>query len=342
MTSWINVLLLAALPVLAGSPLDKAVWEKVTVPTESSLRGLSLPQSGVIWASGTSNSVVRSTDGGESWQVFRAGPPGTSLDFRDIWALDATTAWIMGAGPGASSCIYVTRNGGKSWQEEHTNTLEGAFFDGFTFWNNDTGMVYSDPVDGRFLLLKRKGQQWLRQQPEMPEALKGEASFAASGTGIISRGQQLWFGTGGAAVARVFHSSDHGKTWTVAPTPLRAGDGAAGVFSLAFDKSARGVIVGGKYNEPETNTAVAAYSRDGGKTWTLARTMPAGYRSCVAYIPGLKGTLIAAGTSGADFSTDHGETWQPLGKQTLNVLKPFDKHTAWAVGPEANVWRLRY
>lgn len=334
------VLALLTSPLLAQSPLAAAKWEKVKVPTEASFRGLSLPADNVIWASGTQHTVIRSLDGGKTWKRFEVGPKDPKLDFRDVWALDAQTAWIMGAGPMKASCIYVTRDGGKTWKEEHTNTLEGAFFDGFTFLDNQRGMVYSDPVDGAFLLRMREGKSWKRLAPKIPASLPGEASFAASGTGIISQGKHIWFGTGGAKVARVFHSSDEGATWQVGETPLRAGDGAAGVFSLAFRNATHGVVVGGKYNEPNVNTQSAAYTTNGGKTWKLSRVMPRGFRSCVEYVPGMEKTLLTAGTSGAEYSLDDGYTWKPMGEHTINVLKCANGNEAWAVGPDANVLRL--
>ena len=324
------------------SPLETAVWTKVDANTKSSLRGLSLPSSRIVWASGTENTVILSTDKGESWKTFIVGPPETSYDFRDIWAFDSKTAWIMGAGPGKTSAIFVTRNGGDTWRQEHSNRLDNAFFDGFTFWSKRKGLIYSDPVDGVFYLLKREGKSWEKLDAEMPPALPKEASFAASGTGIFARGSNVWFGSGGAEVARVFRSENKGETWAVSETPLRAGDGAAGVFSLAFRDDLNGVAVGGKYNDPTDPSKCAAYTSDGGVTWTLASEGPRGFRSCVTYVPGRDNMLICGGTSGADYSLDDGRTWLPLGDETINTLKAANKHIAWAVGPEGNVVKLTF
>ena len=58
----------------------------------------------------------------------------------------------------------------------------------------------------------------------MPLALAGEGAFAASGTCLVVQGDSnAWFGTGGGATARVFRSTDRGRTWAVADTPIRAG-----------------------------------------------------------------------------------------------------------------------
>ena len=102
----------------------------------------------------------------------------------------------------------------------------------------------------------------------MPPALPGEGAFAASGTClVVGADGHAWFGTGGAKVARVFRSTDRGRTWTVAETPLRAGSPSAGIFSLAFWDADHGVAVGGDYKQPEEAGGTVARSSDGGRTW---------------------------------------------------------------------------
>ena len=83
----------------------------------------------------------------------------------------------------------------------------------------------------------------------MPAALPGEGAFAASGTCLVVQGDRnAWFGTGGG---RVFRSTDRGRTWTVHKTPIRAGNGSSGIFSLTFWDADHGVAVGGDYKEPD-------------------------------------------------------------------------------------------
>jgi hypothetical protein len=65
------------------------------------------------------------------------------------------------------------------------------------------------------------GATW--QRLKMPPALPGEGAFAATGTGIAVWGDgDVRIGTGGKNAVRVYHSADSGRTWSVAPTPIRA------------------------------------------------------------------------------------------------------------------------
>lgn len=336
-------LMVASHPAWASkNPMAAATLVQEKVPSKASFRGLHVLNEQVIWATGTENTVLLTENGGKSWRVLEVALADGKLDFRDVWVKDRQTVWLMAAGRGKASSIYVTKDGGQTWQPEHRNLVSSAFYDGFTF-NGSAGTVYSDPVDGAFLLLRRKSGQWqpIKSDP-MPPALAGEGSFAASGTGIVALEKQLWFGTGGASVARVFHSQDAGQSWQVAETPLRAGHAAAGVFSLAFRKAGIGVAVGGKYDAPGERLATAAYTTDRGKTWRLAEKLPRGYRSCVVYVPGMKTVLLAVGTNGADYSLDDGHSWFGFSDLKLNAVKfGADIKQGWAVGPEGMVAQFR-
>src|SRR4029077_16099330 len=92
-----------------------AQWIKQNVNTTASLRGLSVVNEKVVWASGTGGTVIRTIDGGKTWNVITV-PGSEKLDFRDIEAFDANTAYILSIGNGEASRIYKTIDGGKNWQ----------------------------------------------------------------------------------------------------------------------------------------------------------------------------------------------------------------------------------
>jgi photosystem II stability/assembly factor-like uncharacterized protein len=301
----------------------------------------------VAWASGKKGTIVRTIDGGSTWA--RVVVPGAeALDFRDIEAFGAGTAYALAIGPGDASRIYKTGDGGKTWTLQFTNPEARAFYDAIAFWDSQTGIAVGDPVDGRFTILRTAdgGKVWTRvPASNIPEALAGDGAFAASGTCLTVYGaRHAWFGTGGAARARVYRSTDQGLTWAVADTPIMGGNASSGVFSLAFSDASHGIAVGGDYRLERESGDNLAITSDGGKTWVFAGAARLrGFRSAVAYVPGTKGRrLIAVGPGGTDASDDGGATWTPLGDDGFHALSiSLSGGAAWAVGEQGRIGRWR-
>ncbi len=308
-----------------------AQWRKQTIDTKAGLRGLAVVGERVVWASGTGGTVLRTVDGGSSWTVIKV-PDADKLDFRDIEAFDAETAYVLSIGNGDASRIYKTTDGGKSWRLQFTNADPKAFFDSLAFWDRDNGIAMSDPVDGFYRLIATSdgGRTWTRLETEkMPPAKEGEAAFAASGTCLVAQGKSNVFLVSGGQDARVFRSEDRGASWRVASTPIVKGAPGSGIFSLAMHDAKRGVIVGGNYERPDEAADNLAFTVDRGNTWTPGEGL-SGYRSGVAYVD--KKTILAVGSSGSDISRDGGRTWTNLDRENYNAVAAKGKRAVWAVG----------
>ncbi|MET0649283.1 MAG: oxidoreductase [Pyrinomonadaceae bacterium] len=323
----------------------RAEWVAQVSGTTVRLRGVSAVNGRVAWASGANGTYARTTDGGRTWRAGQV-PGAAELDFRDVDAFDADTAYLLAIGEGERSRIYKTTDGGRNWTLQFQNTRARAFYDCMAFWDERNGIAISDPVEGHFLVLMTDdgGRRWHQMSTAgMPPAFGGEGGFAASGTCVVVRGTRTaWFGTGGPAGARVFRSDDGGRTWSVADAPFVRGS-AAGIFSLDFYGDA-GAAVGGDYTKERGVSGNAALSYDGGRSWWAleSSSRPGGYRSCVAYVPGTGGRkLIAVGPSGSDYSTNSGRTWKSLGEEGFHALSVARRgDVAWAVGENGRVARL--
>lgn len=305
-------------------------WQRQTVETQASLRGLSVVSEKVVWASGTGGTFLRTVDGGKTWTIGKV-PDAEKLDFRDIEAFDANTAYILSIGEGENSRIYKTTDGGATWRLQFKNSNPKAFFDAFAFWDKAHGIAMSDPVDGKYLLLTTDdGERWrVLDNAQMPGAANGEAAFAASGTCLVARGKNDLFLVSGGTDARVFRSNNRGLSWQVAGTPFVKGTSGSGIFSIAFADKLRGVIVGGNYEKPDENMHNLAFTADGGASWNLSKGLN-GYRSGVAFVD--KQTLIAVGSSGSDLSIDGGATWTNIDRENYNSVQAKGRNSVWAVG----------
>jgi len=317
-------------------------WETLSTPTQSSLRGLSAVSEEVVWVSGSVATLMRTNDGGQSWQTFPFDVPD-SLQFRDVEAFGEDTAYVLSAGlPGL---IFKTNDGGESWTRQYENNRPGIFLDGMAFWNAQQGVVMGDPLDESFVILctENGGQDWERIPADnLPDPADGEAGFAASGTNIVVQGEAFACFASGGKRARVFRLTDRGQSWSAHEVPIKQGASSQGIFSLAFADTLRGVAVGGDFLAPDDTSRIAAYTTDGGLSWQPAEQMPGGYRSGVAYFSGDK-LFIATGTNGTDYSTDFGITWLPLDTIGYHSIQPVPSQSvAWLSGDEGKVAKLRW
>lgn len=315
-----------------------AQWSQQAINTTADFRGICAVTKDIAWVSGTKGTVGRTTDGGKSWEVITI-PGAEKLDFRDIEAFNDSIAYVLSIGPGENSRIYKTLDGGKNWKLQFTNTDKDAFYNAIAFWDENHGIAMSDPVNGKYRLIATDdgGTTWkLLPTDKLPSTLPNEGAFAASGTCLITQGEKnAWFVTGGAKVARVFHSNDRGQSWSVTETPILAGKDSAGIFSIAFKDSNIGVIVGGDYQKPGDSDRTAAITTDGGKTWNLIENqLP--FRSGVVYS---EDRWMAVGTSGSNISTDEGATWKAVDQSNYNTVSFTRSGEGWAAGPKGRIAR---
>ncbi|TDD63750.1 oxidoreductase [Actinomadura rubrisoli] len=326
------------------APRIKPEWRLTPTGTDSRLRGLAAVGRKVAWAAGSGGTVLRTTDAGRTWR--KVGPADAAgLELRDIEAFDADRAVVLAIGEGDASRVYRTSDGGRTWTLGFKNDHPKAFYDCMTFSDSRHGLAVSDPVDGRFRLIATSdaGRSW-RVLPGkgMPEALPGEAAFAASGQCLVGHGRRdVWLATGGAARSRVFHSRDRGLTWTVSDTPLPSG-ASQGVFAVAFRDTRHGIAVGGDYRPGEPSPSAAATTSDGGRTWHLAPRPPAEYRSGVTWPAYTGPAALAVGPTGSDGTLDGGRSWTRFDTGGFDTVDCASDGGCWATGEKGRAARLTF
>ncbi len=332
----------AAMPLLS-SQAPPVTWEPQTSGVTVRLRGVSAVSSTVAWASGAGGTVLRTTDGGATWER-RPVPGADSLDFRDVDGLGDSTAVILSIGPGEASRIYRTEDGGATWEERFRNRDPKAFFDAVAFGDVQHGVAFSDSMDGRFVvrMTTDAGRTWIAVPSErLPPALPEEGAFAASGTNVAMLGaDRIWIGT---SKSRVLRSTDGGESWSVHVTPVATGQ-ATGIFSIAFRDASNGIVVGGNYQQEEEARDNVAVTDDGGRTWVRPPgTGLSGFRSVVAWLPGRGRLVLAIGPRGSDWSAAGGRSWTPAGGDGYDAFSLSPRgDVGWATGAGGRVARVTF
>jgi photosystem II stability/assembly factor-like uncharacterized protein len=295
--------------IICFASAQKVSIKNVLEKLPTSIRGLSVVDDRVVWFSGSKGYVGRSIDGGANWKVQQV-KDFEKVDFRSLYAFDSLKAIIANAGSPAS--ILKTADGGKTWKEVYRNEQPEIFLDGIDFWDDKRGILYGDPINGRMEILKTHngGDTWVEvSKQHRPLLSDGEASFAASGTGIrCFDNTNVVIATGGT-VSRLWLSHNDGESWFPFEVPIIQGKASTGIFSVGIGKK-KIVVVGGDYEIDSLKQDHVFVSAKEDYVWQKPTIQTGGYRSGVEFISGK--TWIAVGQGGADISSDDAKTWKPF------------------------------
>lgn len=306
---------------------------ELTAGTKTSIRGLSVVDDRIIWVSGSNGTIGRSVDSGNTFQWMTVKGFEKS-DFRDIEALNETAAVIMSVAEPAY--ILRTADAGATWKVVYENTTKGMFLDAMEFWNEQSGIVIGDPIDGRFFIARTfdGGISWRNIPPQnYPVADSGEACFASSGTNVrkLNNGEAV-FVSGG------MRSNLFIRDKKIA-LPFLQGTATTGANSIAVKSSKTMIVVGGDFTTKDAVIKNCFITKNGGKTWTAPATAPHGYRSCVEYLD--KKKWISCGLNGIDLSSDEGNNWDWISKESFHVCRKAKKgKTVFFAGANGRVAKL--
>jgi len=328
----------------AGGGVRRVLTQEAQMSgTDARLIAVSAVSEKVVWVSGARGTWLRTTDGGTNWRGGRV-PGADTLQFRDVEGVDSNTAYLLSIGPGDQSRIYKTADAGATWALQIKNAEPAGFFDCFSFWDAQHGIAVGDAIgrDVFVITTEDAGAHWSRIPPaQLPPALEGEGSFAASGTCVTTRpGGLAWFVSNNKDHARILKTTDFGRHWSVTTLPVTTRDGV-GAQSVAFRDDQHGIVLSGGYASQARDTG-AAITADDGATWTVVTRPP--LTSGVwggAYVRAEKSPLIVAvGPSGAVWSEDSGRRWAVIDSLNYWSVGFSPEGAGWAVGEKGRITRL--
>ena len=294
-----------------------------------SIRGLAVPNTNTIWASGSEGSIAKSVNGGTDFEWMQV-PGYESRDFRSIHAWDDKEAIIVAIE--APAIILKTKDGGISWYKVYENADTLMFLDAIHFKDANNGLVVGDPIANTIFLLSSndKGEHW----NEIPSSYfktpleKGESFFASSGSNIAQLSKEDFLVSGGLRSRLWINGS-------AMEIPILQGGTSTGANSMAISPNGNNImIVGGDFKKDTSRLQNAVGLKlmeepNSDQKWQSIRKtrwvidksigLPNGYRSGVEYVSNT--ILISCGTAGVDISKNKGKNWDLISTESFHVVR---------------------
>lgn len=285
-------------------------WVRLTSGTNVNLRSVFAVDSAYVYAVGDSGVVLRSSNGGETWEkkVINKGS-----QFRDVLFMDRTSGGAGGIDSDGNAQVVATRDRFDSWDIEasgSTTPLNAI----------DAGGVSNVWIVGDAGKIERMGAStegtWVPQTSGTSENLYA-VSFVDPQNGWVS-------GANGV----ILRTSDGGTTWTAQASRV-----SSDIYGIHFQDLQNGWAV--------TSDGKILRTVNGGNTWSN-QSVYTGFLKSIHFSDPLHG--YAVGKAGAVFATeDGGASWTKIETKisadlySVYVITPY---IGWAVGENGTILRL--
>ncbi len=337
-------LLIVQAVFLLASPLH-AQWQwSNPAPQGNDLWNVAFaPGSSTGWAAGGAGMIVKTMDGGMTWQTQECGHEDF---FRGVEAVDSQTAWVVGD----NGVVLKTSDGGSSWHQQASGTTAGinvirAVSASSAAFVGDAGMLHTTTNGGQSWIPRSTGTQFnlnavFFTSPSVGFAV-GSSKTMIRTTDAGLTWTPVWFagmtfdlidvrftdalhgwaaGTGG----HILRSTDGGLNWIT----VNSGT-TADLNRIVFDGMQNGWAAG------EGGTMLR--STNGGTTWSAVTT---------GTLNGLEGlaasgtSVVAVGVFGDILRSANGAGCSMItsgSRRTLNAVSAAIPGSAWAVGSDGEI-----
>jgi photosystem II stability/assembly factor-like uncharacterized protein len=273
------------------------------------------------------NGIYKSTDAGKTWTHLGLQDgqqiPALAIDPRDP---NHVFAAVLGHpyGPNAERGLFVTSDGGQSWNksfyiDENTGASDISMDPSnpdvlyVSMWEArqgpwEYGNVYAGPHGGIFKSTDG-GQHWNKLTQGLPEVSQAYVAIAPSDP------RRLYAAVAHPSQVGLYRSDDAGENWRVITTDPRPATRIGG-GDLPVPKV--------DPKDPDTvysTSTVTWRSTDGGKTWSAVRGAPGGDDYQNIWInPNNPDIIMLVGDQGALISVNRGRTWSTWYNQATAQL----------------------
>lgn len=318
------------LVVLLESGVGQMYWIPLPSPTSRNLRKLAFLDSLQGWVAGDSGTILRTTNGGQTWLQQNSGITDNIVDLfflneRLGWAI---APWYLIDSPYTPYTQFLsTTNGGTTWQNEY---WLGDFFTSVHFTDSLVGYLGSGL--SRILKTTNGGSTWTETviEPGPHSRLPVQrVKFFSPNYGFATGGRLELTGV-------IWRTTTAGDTWRASPVAPDL------INDLHFFDS---LDIFGVYSDPDQYGTGVVVSTDGGDNWTYRFVAIWGDARAIA--PRTRAEMWAplGFASTYMYTLDSGATWTELyTPDTTEVYDAVftDERNGYMVGARGTVLKYNY
>lgn len=311
--------------LLLINPIIESQWQKFNVASSGRFYDVCVVSPGLIWASGDSARVYRSTNSGGSWQLVNSGLPNLSV--LQITAIDENKAWIN-----LGLRVFATTNGGTSWSEQFYSPV--TFINKIHFFNQNTGYLLAEQSDSiiGFFITRNGGSNWIRSANA---PVLGNTLFLIVQDNAVSSIDSnfiFFVAKGSSSVYSRFYKLTGGlnNSWQY----YNIGSSPGQYYHPAFKNANTGIV---------TFTNGISFTTNGGMNWQVRdnTSFPDVTRE-IMIVPGTD-WAIQTGIRNVRISYDLCSTWQPIRSYNfLNFCDSRDTSSIWLAGSNGELLRYNF
>lgn len=317
------IIFFVALSHISSISAQVQPWKKLQSPVNVTLRYLHFVDNLTGWAAGEAGTIIRTTDGGDSWE-FQNSTVQTFI--MDIFFVDKDFGWALTLRDEFpfNSILLKTSNGGDDW---HANTFPDTtrlirtifFFDSLNGFAGGSYIAHTS--DG--------GQSWTASEVDSSMVM----NFPVYKFNFLNR--QFGYACGGRidVAGVVWQTTNSGLNWSA------QGISADEVFDVFILDSLNAISLSG---DPEGRFGIANLNTtDAGISWNFEELSFIGLSFAIDFRTYNEGWSA----SGYKFllTTNRGETWEEFETPDSAVVYDvqfLDARTGYAVGENGTILKL--
>lgn len=307
------------------SPISITQWQTYNVTNNIRFYDVCVVTQNIIWASGDSARVYRSTNSGGNWQLVNAGLPNLSV--FQITAIDANRSWVN-----LGMRVFATTNGGTSWSEQFYSPV--TFINKIHFFNQNTGYLLADQQDSvvGFFITRNGGSNWIRSVNA--PVLASTSNMWINDNGVNSLDSNfIWFiSKGSPSVYSRYYKLTGGlnNSWQY----YNIGSSPGQYSYSAFKNLNTGLVTFSNGISITTNGGVNWLVRDNTSFPDVTREL--------MIVPGTD-WVIQTGIGNVRISYDLCNNWQPIRTyNSLNFCDSKDTNSIWLAGNRGELLKYNF